>query len=184
MIRVCAWCSRSLENPDEIINAETVREDVTHGICLSCSLEFMDDETQDLEAYLDSLPVPLMTVGPDSRIDYINSRACHEFNLEPQRSRGQLGGDVLRCAFARLPGGCGHTIHCLACTVRKTVEDTFRTGTPHLNVPASLEHSRQGGPRQVDYYISTYRAGNHVVLRIHDARPLETPLPVPADQAS
>lgn len=180
MIRVCAWCSQSLDNPGEIVAVESSDQEVTHGICTDCAVEFMDDQQQNLEEYLDSLSVPLMTVNLEGQVVYINSRACRDFNLTPIESRPQLGGDVMQCSSARLPGGCGHTVHCLACALRHTVEETFRTGIPHMNVPASLDHQSVSGFRRVDYMISTYCAGNHVVLRIHDAKPVGTETLIPS----
>lgn len=183
MIRVCAWCAQSLDNPGKIVAVKKGDQEVTHGICTDCAVEFMDDSGQNLEEYLDSLSVPLMTVNLEGRIEHINFRACRDFNLEPLESRNQLGGDVMQCSSARLPGGCGHTVHCLACALRNTVEETFKSGIPHLNVPASLDHQSDTGNRRVHYQISTYRAGNHVVLRIHDAKPDESEFLIPSKLA-
>ncbi len=79
---------------------------------------------------------------------------------------GSRGGDVFGCIYAHLPEGCGQTMHCSACTVRRTVMETHRTGRSQTRVPA---HMRQGKPEDVhdvELLISTELVGSRVLLRV------------------
>ena len=49
------------------------------------------------------------------------------------------GGEALACVHSRLPEGCGKTVHCRECAVRRTVGEVARTGRPKERVPAYLD---------------------------------------------
>jgi ferredoxin len=76
------------------------------------------------------------------------------------------GGEVFECVNARLPGGCGKTIHCSACVVRRSVTTTHRTSLPQSMVPATLKRSSPAGPVNVALQITTVKVGEMVMLRI------------------
>ena len=76
------------------------------------------------------------------------------------------GGDVFECAYSKLPGGCGETIHCDGCTIRNTVMDTFQSGRSHLKTPAYLYTGSPDDYTKVDFLISTERVKEFVLLRI------------------
>jgi hypothetical protein len=78
---------------------------------------------------------------------------------------------VLECAYARLPGGCGNTEHCKACTIRRTITTTHATGDGKVNVPAYQDIVTPGGIREVRFLISTEKVGNFVLLRIDEVQP-------------
>jgi hypothetical protein len=79
---------------------------------------------------------------------------------------GFRGGDVFECAYASLPGGCGETIHCEACTIRNTVMDTFKTGKSHLKTPAYLLQGIPDNYHEIQFEISTEKVKDVVLLRI------------------
>lgn len=81
---------------------------------------------------------------------------------------GRLIGEILSCRNAALPGGCGKTSVCRGCSIRSTVEDTFKTGTPHVKVPA-VYRKETGKP--IALTISTRRFKEGVLLRIDSAGP-------------
>ena len=64
---------------------------------------------------------------------------------------GLLGGEVMECAYARLPEGCGKTVHCEACTIRNTVMAAMESGEPQMHVPVKLKQA----DREVEMTIST-----------------------------
>ena len=98
---------------------------------------------------------------------------------------GLRAGAVFECANARLPGGCGRTVHCSGCALRRTVTDTFTTGRSHLRVPAYLRRRRNEGAVTVSLLITTEKVGGVVLLRIDHVGP-EGPAPStgPAPAAS
>ena len=73
----------------------------------------------------------------------------------------------MECRWARLPGGCGQTEHCVACTVRQTVTGTFQTGQNALRQPAYLDREAASGEVERIYLLlSTELEGTLVLLRI------------------
>jgi hypothetical protein len=75
---------------------------------------------------------------------------------------------VLECAHAREPGGCGETVHCLACTIRRNVVETHRTGVPGTRVPAHLNVARGDGVESTRFVVSTRKVQQLLLLRIDE----------------
>jgi hypothetical protein len=84
------------------------------------------------------------------------------------RIEGYRGGDVFECAYARLPEGCGKTVHCSGCTIRNTVIKTFATGINYIRTPAFLFKNSNRKVKKYDLYISTEKVGDIVLLRIDE----------------
>ena len=85
--------------------------------------------------------------------------------------RGLLGGEFMECKWARLPEGCGQTVHCAACAIRRTVMDTMATGQAHEDVPAVLNRSDESGPADLEIVISTSLGGDGLVrIIVKDAK--------------
>ena len=143
----CSYC-RSFFGETEPLDDDAV----THGMCDEC-FEHFDAQWagQNLESFLDKFEFPVLAVGPDSRIVAVNERAA-TFVRRPRRSvRGFLGGEALECANARLPEGCGETVHCQRCSIRRAVMDTRLSGHAHHRVETSFD--RVDGHRR--FWIST-----------------------------
>jgi hypothetical protein len=72
----------------------------------------------------------------------------------------------MECANARLPGGCGKTIHCVGCAIRRAVTHTFLTGKSHLREPAWLDREKDGKVTRLALLVSTEKRESCVLLRI------------------
>ena len=88
--------------------------------------------------------------------------------------KGQLLGDVIECVNAQTPEGCGRTIHCSGCTIRRMVTATHQDGRPRQSVEADQLVMRAGSVVPVRYSISTQKVGNAVLLIIENAKMLAT----------
>jgi len=55
---------------------------------------------------------------------------------------GLRGGEAFACVRSRLPEGCGRTVHCRECGVRRTVEQVARTGQTRERVAAYVDTDR------------------------------------------
>jgi len=75
---------------------------------------------------------------------------------------------VFECANAKLPEGCGNTIHCSGCTIRRNVMDTQETGRRHFRVPAYLNQGNPESYQQIRFLISTEKVEGIVLLRIEE----------------
>ena len=162
MIRICAWCKTILEH-----TADAPIDGETHGICEQCwdNLDFQQGVP--LDHYLDALNMPIAVVNAEGRIADMNTAARRIVGKSLEAISGHFGGDVFECKYARLPGGCGKTVHCSGCAIRQTVEDTLNSGQPHFRVPAVLNSLEAESP--IYLYVTTRKDGDVVLLHIEFA---------------
>jgi PAS domain-containing protein len=161
---ICSWCGRSL-----IARTEGQQQDgpISHGLCDDCRRTVHFQGGVKLHEFLESLDAPVVAVDSDVMVKVANRRACEALGKKPQEIADRRGGDVFECAYARLPGGCGRTLHCSGCAIRRSVTETFATGRPKISVPAPLRHeSRDGEEERINMYVSTEKVGDLVLLRI------------------
>ena len=163
MRRICAWCRKELQGVDSQAGTENV---ITHGICRNCRDNILFQLGVELEAYLDSLQVPIVLVNREGIVVSVNNQAKTMLCKDLAEIKGYKGGEVFECAYARLPEGCGNTTHCSGCTIRRTVMETYGTGKSFLRVPATLNQNSPEDPKETDLLISTERIAELVLLRI------------------
>jgi hypothetical protein len=164
MKRVCAWCKIDLGAVKSEVFSEAA---ITHGICEKCAAKFLHPLRATLIEFLDSLAVPIVVVDSTVCVSSANKQAKTLLQKELPDIVGFLGGDVFECAYSKLPGGCGKTVHCVACTIRNTVTDTFQLGKSHLHVPAYLNQGTLDvNCNKIQLVISTEKVMDVVLLRI------------------
>ncbi len=162
--RVCAWCHQPLD-------VESADGPVSHGICASCA-SFVLADKRSLSSFLNTIDAPLLAVDEDVRTLAANGLALQALGKRIAQVEGRRGGDVMECQYSRLPEGCGRTIHCSGCQIRRSVNYTRETGEPLLRVKAYMSIQTPQGIRNYDYFVSTERLDAGVVLlRIDDTRP-------------
>jgi hypothetical protein len=140
MLRVCCYCRKTIREDDGTGPPGAV----SHGICPPCAEHFerlWDGMT--LSEYLDTLEHPALVVNPQGRVLAASRQVAGRFGHERHEVPGLLQGEAVACERSRLPGGCGKTVHCRECTIRRSVETVAETGTPVERVPAYLV--RDGG---------------------------------------
>jgi hypothetical protein len=142
---------------------------VGHGRCDACVTAALAAKGRTLAEFLDSLTAPVFVVDRNCRIVAANKDVRHMVAKPMSRIEGALAGEVLECPHAAEPGGCGGTVHCRSCTIRRTVEQTFRTHSSCTRVPACLDEELASGDRRVHFFVSTESVGGVVLLRIDDA---------------
>lgn len=165
MRHVCAWCRKELFAEDICSRLD---DSISHGICRSCCDNLSFQMGEDLLRFLDSLAAPVVVVNSDGRIKTANTEARKALGKELTEIEDRAGGIVFECAYARLPEGCGNTIHCSGCAIRRTVMKTYETGKTFLNTPAILNHGDSVNPQKIPLCISTEKMGNLVLLRIDE----------------
>ncbi|MBI5557758.1 MAG: PAS domain-containing protein [Deltaproteobacteria bacterium] len=166
MRRICAWCKNEIE-PHGSPSAENGTP-VTHGICPACLRKVLQHEARSLRDFLDRFPQPVLVVDSDVKVITANQAGLAALGKKSKEIEGELGGDVFGCDYARLPQGCGKTIHCKSCVIRNTVTDTLRTGRSHIRVPAYPELHFLTGEKKIRFLISTEKVGDTVFLRIDE----------------
>jgi len=135
---VCSYCSRHL-------GEKAPRDDqrISHGMCDECRAYFERQiDGLPLDRYLDGFEAPVMIVDGDGRLVASNEMAATMCGKSQKELIGLLGGEAMECGYARLPGGCGRTVHCETCTIRNAVTATLenRQGLPHAGVKLKREN--------------------------------------------
>jgi hypothetical protein len=119
-----------------------------------------------IDSFLRSIDVPVLMVDAHARVVSANTRALAELKRGRTDLEDHLCGEIIECEHSRLPGGCGGTVHCTGCEIRKCVEHTARTGQPSAAV-AAVQHSfLAGGVQTRRYSVSTEKRGDAIMLRM------------------
>ena len=125
------------------------------------------DRARSLRDLLDNLSEPVLCVGGRGEILAANAAAERTLGRELSGVAGTFGGDLFECRFARLPGGCGKTAHCAACTIRQTVNEVAATGHTVVDRRAWIEREGPDGVHgRVDLVVSAEKLRDMVLLRI------------------
>lgn len=166
MKRVCGWCLKDLGDLDA---REDSADKVSVGVCPDCAEFFRRNRPdQPMDEFLNALPVPVVLVDDDVRIEFVNRAACRVLGRSLDECKGKLGGTAFECAYARMPGGCGRTEHCKGCAIRRTVNATCETGLPQQSVSARMLRITSRGEEELRFKISTEPCSDMVLLRIEE----------------
>ena len=139
---------------------------VTHGLCVDCAHRFFAEMGMPLMEYIERLEAPILVVDASGTVRAANRRVRKLLQKDMAAIEGHKGGEVFECAHAGLPGGCGRTIHCSGCAIRRTVMDTFETGQSRLRVPAYLKRRAHNHLEEIQLLISTEKVDGAVLLRV------------------
>ncbi|MDA8100984.1 MAG: PAS domain-containing protein [Nitrospiraceae bacterium] len=168
MRRVCAWCRTDMGRAE---GNKLPDSEISHGICPACVDNFAFQQGVSLEQFLDSLAMPVFVVDGDVIVKAVNKAGCAALGKRPGEMLERLGGNVFECAHARLPEGCGRTIHCSGCAIRRAVTKTFITGEPQCDIPATLTRNDADDRSAVALVITTVKHGDAVLLRVDRIEP-------------
>jgi hypothetical protein len=164
MRKVCAWCKKEMAGSEQY----SADGDITHGICSLCSLEFSRNIPKTAQQILDMITEPIFLLDNEGIVKSANSSGRKLIGKEYGQIRDHLSGDVLECAYAALPEGCGQTEHCMTCAIRNTVMDTLATGKSYTKVPAFQSINTPDGVKIMRFYVSTEKLDEHILLRIDE----------------
>ena len=167
--RTCALCKKDVSS--EAIAQRTI----TGSVCEECLQNVGAQSGMPLRDFLDGLGVPVVAVDSDVVVSMANKPLLALLGKNFSQVRGQRGGDVFECAYARLPGGCGRTVHCSGCAIRRAVTETFTTGRSLRGVLAYLNRDAITQFLQLGMLISTEKVWGMVLLRIDHIGPQQEP---------
>jgi transcriptional regulator with PAS, ATPase and Fis domain len=166
MLTLCSWCGKTIQVSED----QTSTMPISHGVCTECHGRALSTPPEKLREYLNQFEQPVMLVDEEGRILTANSAAAEAVGKPAEEIEQELGGVVMECVFATLPGGCGNTVHCKGCQIRRSVKHTATTKKPLLRVPATLTTQLPGTPVKIQYLISTEWAESGVLLRIDEVK--------------
>ena len=157
---ICSYCRRNCGEKEPLEDQR-----ISHGMCNACYKRFTRQlNGVSLSEYLNEIDAPVLIVNRDGRNVAINRRAKARLGRTDSEVTGLLGGEVMECDFARLPEGCGKTVHCETCTIRRTVMHTLESGQELKHQPVTL---RRNG-REINMTISTQKIDDMVRIVIEE----------------
>ena len=159
----CAWCGGAIEHPG---HKETLDLGTSHGMCSTCAAALAREERGvSLQEHLDSILLPVLLVDESNSVAAMNTTARALFgNVFDKES--QFLGRVFDCLHSRSSEGCGRSIHCSGCAIRRSVTRTFDTGEAQMSVPATLSRSSPDQLSDVVLAVTTIKMGGLVLLRL------------------
>lgn len=174
MKMTCAWCHENIELDDNSMG-ESTEEMISHGICHKCQDNIKFQKGGSLQDYIETLDVPILATDAEGKVVAVNRPG--EAFVEKGRNTicGHFLGDVFECAHARLPEGCGRTIHCSGCAIRQSIRSTLATGQSCINVPATLKFESDIKNAKIDFVITTMKVLGIILLRIDKGHPGNSP---------
>lgn len=167
MRTVCCVCGKQLGLSSDSLDVRII----SHSYCESCAHAFLYQELGiPLHEFLDSIDAPILLIEPGPRVRTANKQACSLLAKDLSEIQGHRGGEIIECIHSRTAGGCGDGVHCEACTIRKTVLETFITGKCFENVIAYPDVYVGAKEKNMCLQISTEKVDGIVLLRIDDMR--------------
>ena len=159
---ICSYCRKKIGEKEPIND-----DSVSHGMCQEC-YDYYKEQVNGLplDKFLDRFEVPLFVVDKNVRIVAANKMFENMTGRSFRDAFGLLGGEVMECAYARLPEGCGATVHCLACSIRNTVMAAMESGEPQMQVPVKLRRES----KEIGMVISAEKIGSFVRIIIENVK--------------
>ncbi|MCD4806792.1 MAG: PAS domain S-box protein [Methanococcoides sp.] len=108
-----------------------------------------------LNSIFDNLPLILILVNKEGRVENINRATSITLGKEKTDSIGLLGGELFECMNSLKDEGCGKNKECSECTVRNSVMYTFETGENIYKKEGELEIITNGRSVTLHLLIST-----------------------------
>jgi hypothetical protein len=167
MNQTCIWCSQEMGPGEE----GGPRDDTNaHAVCGCCSEHFTLPPEGPLQKHLDSLPFPVLVVdlyaGAYLITTAVNKKACDWVKKGPHEIIQHLCGNVVECAYARLPEGCGNTNICRSCAILQAIAVTKESGESQVKAVLTLQRGNMDHPAPVAISITTMKTGRLVMLRM------------------
>lgn len=160
---VCAWCGITIDRSEYTHNLE---RSTSHGMCPGCYEALAAKESgTSLQQFLDTLPVPVIVIDDKNAVMTMNVRACELLGRKPGEAEAPLCAEVFDCMHSSAPDGCGRTIHCVGCAIRRSVTTTFNSGVPQFRVPATRSVISVDDISEAVLTVDTVKIGNLVALR-------------------
>jgi len=161
---VCAWCGKILK----VDSADVRSRPISHGICQLCSSKIFAEMATPMQEFLDSFSAPVIVVDKEFSILAAGKKALSMAGIDASQIKGLRCGDVFGCIHARKAEGCGKTSNCINCVMFDAIKHTYKTGLPRVRVPAYPDFNCTNKDKKIQYYVSSEKIGEMVVLILED----------------
>jgi hypothetical protein len=140
-----------------------------YGVCLECRQKFEDElKGRELEKFRKAVEFPVILVNKDLRVLASNESCLSRICAGESHPRGLRWGEFMGCQNAQSPEHCGNTPNCLECVIRKTANQTLKTGKPQKKVAATLVREERGRKERLEMILSTENLGDLVQVTVED----------------
>jgi len=161
--RSCSLCGNDFEE------AEAPSPDSMAGaVCDECARRLLAECGVELGRYLEGLASPVMLADADGVIVAASPQALETLGMEAAEVEGRLCGDVFRCVNASLPGGCGKTVHCRKCGLRRCIVATIGSKEAIDGAPVQLKTGDPDDPTWLGVVVTAEYFSGVVMLRIDE----------------
>jgi hypothetical protein len=162
---ICAWCKKEITTLLEKANLKVDNFPVSHGICDKCSKKVLGDNFKTVKEFLDGFQQQIMLVDNLNNSIVTNEAARKASGIQIYLNDSFKCGQIIGCLHAEEPQGCGATVHCSSCVIRKCILHTDKSGEPCIEVACPDEQFHKGDVHVV-HQISTEKVGNRILLKI------------------
>jgi len=157
MKTICSWCKAVIRDDPTAPNGP-----ISHGLCPACAERLFSEMGTPLDRYLDQWSEPILILDNQGHVHGGNRAAAKLPGFSVADDAPLLPGDVIECPYAELPEGCGKTVHCVGCAIRRAITEVQRTGRPVRRIPAHRECRIGDTPAAL--WISAEKLGPHLYL--------------------
>lgn len=171
MKQTCISCRQELTD----LQGQTGPPRISQGVCADCLQKIWQETPRSSREILENFQAPVLLVDDRNRIRAANGLASRILNRPLPEIENQLPGDAMECDHARLPGGCGQTVHCQSCSLRMALDRTMATGEGIEKMPTYLDvYQADGSVTRRFFMISTEKMSDLILLRIDEVETLRT----------
>jgi len=162
----CLWCHQVISGPRD---RPPTNAPLTHGLCVDC-VGYLEGNPIKLGQVLESFATATVVVNSRGTVVGANGASLVMLGKAMSEIAGELAGNVIECSNARRPGGCGRTVHCDGCGIRRAFTETLRTGVPSVAIKARTYRPSADGTLAIrEWVLTTERLDQLVLLRIEPA---------------
>jgi hypothetical protein len=161
MDATCGWCGAPIGTWNEALGARAEA-----GACVLCASFIRTNRLLTLRDYMHDVPAPVLYVGAAGIIRGCNSAGEQALARSSSEMEGSRGGDVISCAYAALPGGCGGTEQCRSCPILTPVLSTMNAGYTFDGVQGSRPIRQGLRTIETCFTFSTRLIEDVVLLRV------------------
>ena len=167
MKRQCAWCGKGMGQVNSPIKSTS--QEISHGICSTCEFHMRASSSiMELNEYIEDFPHPIVIADNNRIIINANKLARVALRKDFSPVNKLPAGKVFECKNAHLPGGCGKTVQCGTCKLRKLIMDTFNSDKQFLDELIILDQTPNSNDssRALKMSVSSLKIDGVVYLKI------------------
>jgi len=164
MKKICSWCNKLLK----AAGSEDQLNPITHGICPDCVRDVLSFKALLMANYLDRFSGPVYMLNDECEIITANQEGAIMLGKDIDDLSGNLIGEAFECEHAISGEGCGKSVHCRTCAIRRSVLYTMETGNSNIRVPAHPDLHWVTGEKDIKYYITSEKVGDAVFLKVEE----------------